>query len=328
MRDPLAEIVKTGTVNALESPLVTEPLHSNFHHLKLATHGRYDFVPITRRTGFDWPNGTRLAVYIAVNIEHFPFGEGMGHALAHPQPEPDVMNFAWRDYGIRVGIWRLLEEFQQLGFPFAALLNTSLIDYAPELIEALRDANCEIVGHGRSNGERQNQWGEATERAMIEAVTRDLETAFGQRPDGWMGPWVAESHVTPDLLTEAGYRYTLDWGMDEQPIWLKARGGRRILSIPYPRPSNDIALLHGHHVTPRAYTEILIDQFEEMLSQSKQAPLVFNLSLHPFLVGQPFRLRALREFFEYLAARQSEIWMTTPGEIARFAESMPEGAIV
>lgn len=306
---------------------MTEPLYPDFHRLDLSSHGRYGYVPINDRKEFEWPDGKRLAVYIAVNIEHFPFGEGMGHALAHPQPEPDVMNYAWRDYGVRVGIWRLLEEFQTLDLPFAALLNTALIDYAPPLIRALSETNCEIVGHGRSNGERQSQWSEETERRMIEAVTLDLKKAFGKSPEGWMGPWVAESRVTPDLLAEAGYRYTLDWGMDEQPVWLKTRGGGKLLSIPYPRPSNDIALLHGHHVTPRAYTEILIDQFEEMLEQSRKAPLVFNLSLHPFLVGQPFRLRALRKFLSYLAERRNEIWLTTPGEIAQYSESLPSGVI-
>jgi peptidoglycan/xylan/chitin deacetylase (PgdA/CDA1 family) len=308
---------------------VCNPLNLDFSERGLSSHGRYDFVPISARRSFQWPNGMKLAVYIALNIEHFPFGEGMGHALAHPQPEPDVMNYSWRDYGSRVGIWRLLEEFERLGLPFAALLNTALIDYAPPLVQALKEAGSEIVGHGRTNGERQSEWDETTEKAMIEACTRDLAQAFGAPPLGWMGPWVAESHHTPDLLAEAGYRYLLDWGMDDQPVWMRTRPAGRILSIPYPRPSNDIALLHGHHVTPRAYTEILIDQFEEMFEQSARgAPLVFNLSLHPFLVGQPFRLRALRDFFEYLAARKDKVWLTTPGEIFRFVETLPEGVIV
>lgn len=307
---------------------MTEPLNLDFHNKQVASHERYHYVPINRRKQFDWPGGKRLAVFIAVNIEHFPFGEGMGHALAHPQPEPDVMNYAWRDYGSRVGIWRLLEEFSRLELPFAALLNTALLDYAPPIVEALKQVDTEIVGHGRSNGERQSQWDEATERAMIAAVTNDLTEAFDQQPAGWMGPWVAESRVTPDLLAEAGYRYTLDWGMDDQPVWLNTRAGGRILSIPYPRPSNDIALLHGHHVTPRAYTEILIDQFEEMLAQSQEVPLVFNLSLHPFLVGQPFRLRALRVFFEYLTSKRESVWITKPGDIAGFVEGLPKGTIV
>ncbi|MEM9159540.1 MAG: polysaccharide deacetylase family protein [Verrucomicrobiota bacterium] len=301
-------------------------MNSDFHKQSLASHDRYDYSAIVDRPGFEWPGGKGLAVYIAVNLEHFPFGTGMGHALAPPQPEPDVMNYAWRDYGNRVGIWRLLEEFDRFQLPFAGLLNTALIEYAPSLIDALKRASCEIVGHGRSNGERQSQWDEPTERSMIEAVTRDLTETFGQAPAGWMGPWVAESRVTPDLLAEVGYRYVMDWGMDDQPVWLRTRDGGRMLSIPYPRPSNDIALLHGHHMTPRAYTEILIDQFDEMLDQSASAPLVFNLSLHPFLVGQPFRLRALRVFFEYMASRRDEIWLTTPGEICRHVESLEAGS--
>jgi peptidoglycan/xylan/chitin deacetylase (PgdA/CDA1 family) len=291
----------------------------------LKTHGRYAFSAIVGRPPYDWPNGTRLAVYVAVNLEQFPFGEGLGPELNPRQPEPDVVNHSWRDWGNRVGVWRLLELFDAHSMPCAALVNTALYDECPEVIRAFRARGDEIVGHGRTNAERQSDMDEAAERSMIAEVTARIARAEGRPPAGWLGPWVSETRVTPDLLEEAGYRYVLDWGHDDQPVWLRTRSGGRILSVPYPRPTNDLPLMHGARVAPTVWTDILIDQFDEMLEQSRRQPLVFNLSLHPFLTGHAFRLRHLRRALAHIAAHRERIWLTHAGAIAEHAASLPEG---
>ena len=160
---------------------------------------------------------------------------------------------------------------------------------------------------------RQAPGHQLAEAALIAATTAALTRHEGHPPAGWMGPWVSESPVTPDLLAEAGYRYVMDCAADDQPVWLATRNGGRILSIPYPRPTNDLPALHGAGQTPRDYADQLIDQFDEMLDQSATAPLIYNLSLHPFLAGWPFRLRQLRRVFEHIADHRDRVWLTRPG---------------
>lgn len=294
---------------------------------KLATHGRYAYSPIVSRPHYDWPNGNGLAVYLALNIEHFPFAEGMGIPLANPQPEPDVVNYSWRDYGNRVAVWRVLAEFDRLELPATVLANTAMYDHAPQVMDAFRARGDEFVGHGITNAERQGTMSEDDERDLIARTTRALSDHEGHPPAGWMGPWVSQSHVTPDLLAEAGYRYMMEWAADDQPIWMSTRNDGRILAIPYARPSNDIPGLHGAGQTPRDYADTLIDQFDEMLEQARTMPLVFNLSLHPFLVGWPFRLRHIRRVLEHIAAHREDIWLTRTGDIAKHIESLPDGIV-
>ena len=205
----------------------------------LPGHGRFEYVPITRRRDFTWPGGKRLAVYFGVNLEHFGFGEGLGAELAPGGPQPDVLNYAWRDYGNRVGAWRMLEMFDRLDLPATVIANSAMYAYAPELMAAWRARGDEVAGHGRTNSERQSVLAEAEERALIDEATRAIAEAEGAAPKGWLSPWIAESHATPDLLAEAGYAYTMNWCMDDQPVWMRTRTGR-ILSIPYPQEINDI----------------------------------------------------------------------------------------
>src|SRR5213596_1426675 len=127
--------------------------------MRLRTHDRYDYVPLRSRADYAWPNGRRLAVYVGLNLEHFAFGEGLGAELA-PSHQPDVLNYSWRDYGNRVGAWRCLELFDQLKLPAAAIINTALYDYCPELIEACVKRGDELVGHGHTNSERQGELSE------------------------------------------------------------------------------------------------------------------------------------------------------------------------
>lgn len=284
----------------------------------LRRHGRYDYQPITGRPVYDWPGAKRLAVYVALNVEVFPFGEGMAPELNPRQPEPDIPNYTWRDWGNRVGIWRLLELFDTWPMPLTVNFNTATYDECPQIAAALRARGAEIVGHGRTNAERQAGMDEAAERAMIDEVTARIAREEGAPPAGWMGPWVNETHVTPDLLKEAGYAYVMDWAMDEQPVWMKTRAGP-LLSVPYARPTNDITALHGAKVAPALWADMLIDQFDEMLEQSAREPLVFNLSLHPYLVGHAFRLRHLRRAVAHIAAHADRVWLARAGDIAAHA---------
>jgi len=295
--------------------------------MELRTHDRYDYVPLRGRADYTWPAGRRLAVYFALNLEHFSYGEGLGAELAPGGPHPDILNYAWRDYGNRVGAWYMLDAFDALRLPMAALVNSAMYGYAPELVAACRARGDEIVGHGRTNAERQGVLGEAEERALIAEATSRLAEAEGRPPEGWLGPWISHSHVTPDLLAEAGYRYLLDWCMDDQPIWLRCRGDRRILAVPYPQEVNDIPQIAGRKIGGDAFADIIVDQFDEMLELSQERPLVMGVALHAYLVGQPHRLRHLKRALRHIAKHRDRIWLTTPGAIANHCQSLPAGIV-
>ncbi|MCR9176014.1 MAG: polysaccharide deacetylase family protein [Alphaproteobacteria bacterium] len=288
--------------------------------MPLANHGRYPFNGIDSREAPDWPGGKRLAVYIALNLEVFAFGEGMGAELAPGPaaggPQPDVLNYAWKDYGNRVGVWRMLDMFYDLELPVSVLANSEVYAECPGLMEAFRARGDEVVGHGRTNAERQGTLPEAEERALIRETTEVIAAAEGRRPSGWLGPWISESRTTPDLLEEEGYGYLLDWCHDDQPTWMATRSGGRILSVPYPQELNDIPAIVARKVEGREFAEMIVDGFDEQLEQSRRQPLIFGLALHPYIVGQPHRLRPLREALRHIAEHRDEIWLCHTGEIA------------
>ena len=295
--------------------------------MELSTHDRYDYVPLRGRADYAWPDGHRLAVYFALNLEHFSFGDGLGAELAPGGPQPDVLNFAWRDYGNRVGAWYMLDAFDALGLPLAALVNSAMYDYAPALVAACRARGDEIVGHGRTNAERQGVLDEVGEGRLIAETTARLSEGEGRAPQGWLGPWISQSHRTPDLLAEAGYSYLLDWCMDDQPIWMRCRGGKRILAVPYPQEVNDIPAIVARKMNADAFADMIVDQFDEMVGLADARPLVMGVALHAYIVGQPHRLRHLKRALRHIAKRREKVWTTTPGAIARHCIALPTGIV-
>ena len=292
----------------------------------LKSHNRYDYSPIVERNPYEWPNGTRLAIFTALNVEVFPFAEGLGVELAPGQPQPDVVNYSWRDYGNRVGFWRLMQLLDEFNIPVSMLMNTEIFDSCPQIAAAIIKRGDEIVGHGRTNAERQGTMPEDEEKRLINEVVEVLRNKTGFAPTGWLGPWVSESHVTPDLLQEAGFSYHMDWMLDDQPTWMKTRNGR-ILAIPYVRPTNDLPLMHRYQLTPEQYADILIDQFDEMLLQSRDAPLVLCLSFHPYFAGHAFRLKHLRRVYKHIVSHSNKIWLARAGEIAAHVAGLPPGIV-
>ena len=212
-----------------------------------------------------------------------------------------MLNFAWRDYGNRVGVWRCLELFDELKLPVGALINTALYDYCPEVVAAFRRRGDEIIAHGHTNAERQGELGEAEERALSAGAPSDAARG-GARPAGWLSPWISESHATPDLLQEAGYAYLLDWCHDDQPLRLRTRAGE-LRAIPYPQEVNDIPAIVARQNSAEEFADMIVDCYEEMLAQSARQPLVMGIALHPYLVGQPHRLRHLRRALAHRAER-------------------------
>jgi allantoinase len=296
--------------------------------MQLPDHGRYSYSEIGRRPHYSWPGGRQLAWYVAVSIEDFAFGAGVGEDISTPGAPQTQRNYGWRDYGQRVGLWRLLELLDELGLPVACAVNGALYRSRPELVERVRARQGEIIAHGRTSSELQNDMWAHDEAALIDDVTRAITSHAGAAPRGWLGPGFGESRVTLDLLQEAGYLYVLDWPADDQPFWMRTRAGR-ILAVPYPLELNDVtAILHRRH-SAREFADMVVNQFEVMALQAQHEPLVFALGLHPYVVGQPFRLRALRRALEHCLHHpgMEQVWLTSPGEIARHCAALPEGIV-
>ena len=292
----------------------------------LPQHGRYEYSNITTRPDYSWPGGKRLAVYVALNIEAFAFGGGKGSAIAPPDQALSHSVYSWRDYGNRVGVWRLFDLLDELGIPAEAQMNTAIYEMAPDIPARLRARGDEILGHGETNSDEQGELPEAEERGLIQRVTATITRQEGAPPVGWMSPWLSNSATTMDLLQEAGYRYVMDWTMDDQPVWLKTRGGR-ILSMPYPVEVNDNRALVWFRYSSEEFADMIIDQFDEMLAQSKGQPLVCPISLHPFSIGRPYRLRQFRRALEHIMRHREQVWLTRPRDICAHIEALPPGVV-
>jgi peptidoglycan/xylan/chitin deacetylase (PgdA/CDA1 family) len=294
--------------------------------MKLPAHDRYRFSALPERPVYDWPGGRRLAVVFNNNIEAFAFRAGLGSDHTNLSAPQNQRNYAWRDYGNRVGLWYYLDLLDEYGVPGAHNVNALALELYPEIVERLNARGDEYVGHGRTNAERQDVLWEEDEARLIAESTDAILRASGKKPEGWLGPWLAQTGVTLDLLKEAGYSYVMDWPADDQPFWMRTRAGP-ILAVPYPIEINDSPALVFRQHSGREFAEMIIDQFDEMLHQSAKRPLVFGVSVHPFVIGQPFRLRAFRRAMDHILRRRDELWITTPGEIARYCATLPESIL-
>ena len=292
----------------------------------LPSHNRFPYSAITKRPDFTWPGGKRLAVYFAVCVEHFAYGTGRGLSYSPGIDHPNTYNWGWREYGNRVGGFRLIELFEEFGLPLSVLLNTECYEHCPELVAAFRARGDEIVAHGRTNSENQNGLAEADERTLIGEVTNAIRKHEGAAPEGWMSPGANPSPNTEDLLAQAGYRYTLDWPIDDQPVWMKTRQGP-LLSVPYPHEVNDVPMVVLHHGTASAFADMAIGNFDETLRQSERQSLAAGITIHTFIVGQPFRIAEFRRVLAHMTQHGEGVWFTTPGRIAaHFASIHPHGS--
>jgi peptidoglycan/xylan/chitin deacetylase (PgdA/CDA1 family) len=291
-----------------------------------ADHGRYGYSAVTQRPSRRWPNGAGLALYVALGVEDYAFGEGRTEDILPGTPQPDLVNTAWRDYGNRVGGFRLLDRLTRYGIRPAVLLNTAVYDTAPPLIAALRASGAEFVAHGQRNSDSLADMGETEERAYIGATSARIAVEEGAPPQGWSSPWLAHSPHSLDLLKEQGFVYLLDLRLDDQPVWLRTRCGP-LLAIPYAAELNDSTTMVGRQASARDFAGMIIDEFDEMLAASAEQPLVMSIVVHSFISGQPFRLRALSQALDHILSYRDHLWLTRPGDIAALIARDRERAV-
>ncbi|MET0475135.1 MAG: polysaccharide deacetylase family protein [Mycobacterium sp.] len=281
----------------------------------------YRYAALPDRPMGTWPNGRRLALVVCVGVESYRFGEGHTEDVLADVPAPDVVNTAWRDYGNRVGAFRLFELLGRLGIPPTVLLNTDVYDEAPAVLAAARKVDAEIVGHGRSNSDSLSGMTHDAEKAYLADVASRIHAAEGVHPGGWSSPWLSHTPATLNLLAATGYRYLLDLRLDDQPVWLATESGP-LLTIPYNAELNDSSTMIGRSTSARDFADMIDDEFAELSSTATGCPLVMSVVLHSFISGVPFRLRAVGRALEKIAAND-DVWLTTPSEIHRAVVDSP-----
>jgi peptidoglycan/xylan/chitin deacetylase (PgdA/CDA1 family) len=259
-----------------------------------------------------WPNGARVAVWVIPNVEHFRF-DSTFPGSPDPGASPDIPGYSIRDFGNRVGIWRVMEVLDRFGIRGTVALNAEVCDYEPQIIRAGNERKWEWMGHGVSNSVRVTRLTEDEERAHIHDTLQRIEAGTGTRPVGWLGPGLGETVRTPDLLREAGVEYVADWVNDDQPYAMTTAAGP-LYSIPYSSTLNDKRIFEGRGETGSEWRTIIVDQFDTLYREGEHSGRVMAISLHPYLTGAGHRIKYLAEGLEYVAGHE-HVWWATGSEI-------------
>lgn len=277
-------------------------------------HDRFAYSAIVDRPPIRWPNGARVAVWVIPNIEHFLFDRpSTSVTSATIQCVPDVLNYSWRDFGARVGVWRLMDVMERYGIKGTVALNSDVCALYPRIIEAGNQLGWEWMGHGSNNSILLNQQPEAEERALIQHIVQTIHKGTGKKPRGWLGPALTESHRTLDLLAEAGIEYVGDWVNDEQPYPMRVKSGSMI-SIPYSIEVNDIPVFLDQKKTGEQFGRLICDQFDGLYEDGAKTGRVMAIALHPFLIGHAHRAKYFAQALAHITSRK-EVWVTTGAEI-------------
>lgn len=277
--------------------------------------GLYDYLPYYDRPKLSWPGDARLAFWCAPNIEFYELQPPPNPTRAPwARPIPDVLHYAWRDYGNRAGIWRMMEAMDRYDVRGSISLNVAVCDHFPDIAAACRERNWEFFSHGVYNTRYTYGMDEDQERAFIEDVKESILKWSGQELAGWLAPALTNTGSTMDLLAEAGIKYTLDLFHDDQPMPVKVKKGR-LISVPYSLEINDFTTLFQGNCTPRDYTDAIKAQFDRLYLEGQENPQVMCLPLHPFLIGQPHRMAQFEEALDYITSHD-KVWVTTGREIA------------
>jgi allantoinase len=275
-------------------------------------HDRFDYSPIIDRPRLSWPNDARVAVWVIPNIEHFLF-DRPSTRLTNLPVNPDVLNYSWRDYGVRVGIWRMMEVMERYGVKGTVALNSDVCARYPRIIEEGKKLGWEWMGHGNNNSTLFAGQSEAEERALIKDVVTTITKSVGKAPRGWLSPALSETMRTLDILADDGVEYVGNWVNDDQPYPMRVKKGSMI-AMPYSVEINDIPALLDLHQSPETFGQMICDQFDVLYEDGAQTGRVMSICLHPFLVGYPHRSKYFAKALHHITSRQ-EVWLTTGGAI-------------
>ena len=283
-------------------------------------HPHHPYWPLPRRQPLRWPNDARLAFWVLLHLEHWEL-EPPQDAVRDPRfvgefgsYHPDYRTWTQRDYGNRVGIFRLLEILDRHGLKVTVAANSSALERYPYLVEQCQRRGYEFAAHGtHATRMISSRMTEAEERAHIDESIAAVQRATGRRPSGWVGQDYGESTRTPRLVAEAGLNHLMDWPNDDQPYLMTV--GKPLVSIPNHAEWDDVQLLWLRRASMRTYTEAVTSAFETLHAEGASSGRSFGLNLHPWLIGMGHRIRYLDEALKSIAAYRA-VWQATAGEIA------------
>lgn len=279
--------------------------------------GLYDYWPYLDRPKIVWPNGAKVALWVAPNVEFYELDPPVNPSRKPwPRPVPDVLTYGARDYGNRVGHWRMMEVFDRLGVRGSVSLNVAMCEHHPEIIEACAKRGWEFYSHGIYNTRYCYNMDEAQERAIIEDAIETVKKHTGQMIAGWLAPALTHTERTMDLLAEYGILYTCDLFCDDQPQPVNVRQGR-FISVPYSLEMNDIIHYNVNLGSPRRYADILKANFDQLYDEGATSGTVMCIPLHAYAVGHPHRIGPFAEALEYIVGHD-DVWLATGREIAAY----------
>jgi len=276
---------------------------------------RYQDSFIFERKPFTWPGGKTLAVWIVPNVEVWRYDSPSGTGVSPNAGNrvPDVINYAWREYGMRVGLWRIADVLDAAGVKATVALNSAVCDAHPKVIEEMDRRGWELMGHGITNSDSLAGLPLEQEREVIRTVLGTVERSTGKKPRGWLGSGLTETHNTLDILAAEGVIYCGDWNIDDQPCPMKVKTGE-LFSIPYCMEINDLPLFMRKGYTGEQYYRSVMDQFEQLYADSAKQPRVMGIPLHPMITGQPLRIKYFERAIAEVKARE-RVWFATGSEV-------------
>ena len=278
---------------------------------------RVEYLPMADRPRISWPNGARVALWIAPNVEHYEYlpPRDPGRNPWPRSPHPDVQGYAHRDYGNRIGFWRMLEALDRYDVTCTASTNLAVFEHYPDIGKAMADRGWEIMSHGIYNTRYLSSLSEEEEREFYVDCVETLRRHTGQQLRGMLGPAVSNTIRTPDLMADAGLTYHADWLHDDQPIPIHVEKGR-LVSVPYSIELNDVPVFL-HHYDTDDFVAMVKAQFDTLYEEGSVSGRVMALALHPYLMGMPHRIDGLEEILDYLLGHEL-VWQTTASEIADY----------
>ena len=271
---------------------------------------RAEYSPIFHRKPLPGPDNARIIVWPIINVEEWDINAPMARAVL-PNPQgvsliPDIPNFGWFDYGLRVGFWRLKRVLDSHGIRATVSPNASVCLSYPQLVRESLESGWEMLGHGFIQRVINN---EPDEREVIRRTISTIREFTGTAPRGWMGPGLAETFDTPDILAEEGIEYLADWCNDDQPYEMKVKSGR-LIAVPYTVELNDIPIyLVQHHRSPEIFRRAC-DQFDTLYREGAESVRVMAISTHPYITGVPHRIKYFDRIFEYIRQFEGVVFMT------------------
>ena len=275
----------------------------------------YSYWPIIDRPKLKFPNNEKIAVWIGLNIESYEIGKPSTSIFSGTSNlAPDPLNYGWRDYSLRVGIWRLMEIFDKYNIKPSCLINSDVCTNFLRVVEEGNKRDWRWLAHGKNNSVFQTEMSYEEEFIYLKQVVNTIKKYTNKSPKGWLGPALTETYNTPRILSELGLNYILDWCNDDQPYPLNPEISKMI-SIPYSIELNDIPIFVVSKTTGNNYYQMIIDQFDILYAEGDDTPRIMAIALHPFIIGQPFRIKYLDKALKYILDKNN-VWITTSDDIS------------